>query len=212
MWALPAGPDPAAPPVAEVTSLIADVAGVAFGALVDGLGLGHDRLDRRRPPLAPRALATNRRAEALAPEAIEGHATAQAGGRGRRGVVAHGVHATCSSSWWRSTSTPSVKRAPARTRATRWAPVTARQRCSAAFDELEGHGQAGRSRPRSLGHLGPKPHGGEGGLDGVGGPQVDPVLGREVEEGQEGDCVVDDLGHGLWGTWPHRHRRKRRWR
>jgi len=39
-----------------------------------------------------------------------------------------------------------------------------------------------------------QPDGGEGGLDRVGGAQVDPVLGGEVVEGEQRVEVVGDLG------------------
>jgi hypothetical protein len=65
------------------------------------------------------------------------------------------------------------------------------------LDELECHGQARRPRARSLGDLGPVPDRGEGGLDRVGGPQVDPVLGGVVVERQQLVKVIGDLRDGL---------------
>jgi hypothetical protein len=65
------------------------------------------------------------------------------------------------------------------------------------LDQLEGHGQAGGPRAWPLGDLGAMPHGGEGAFDGVGRAQVDPVLGREIVEGQQLIDVVGDLGDGL---------------
>lgn len=62
------------------------------------------------------------------------------------------------------------------------------------LDELEGHGEAGGSGAGALGDLCSEPDRGEGRLDRVGGPQVDPVLGGEVEERQQRLKVVDDLG------------------
>ncbi len=65
------------------------------------------------------------------------------------------------------------------------------------LDEFEHHGQAGGSAARPLGHLGSQPDRGEGRLDRIRGLEVDPVLGREVVEGQELLSVIDDLGDGL---------------
>jgi hypothetical protein len=59
------------------------------------------------------------------------------------------------------------------------------------FDELERHPDTGG---RALGDSRAKPDGGEGGLDRVGGVQVDPVLGGVVVEG------VDYLEH--WRSFP----------
>jgi len=42
------------------------------------------------------------------------------------------------------------------------------------LDELEDHGQGGGAGAGTAGDLGPQPHGGERGLDGVRGPQTDP--------------------------------------
>ena len=53
------------------------------------------------------------------------------------------------------------------------------------FHELIDHRQAGSAGAVALGLAVPQPHGGERALDGVGGPQVNPVLGREVVERQE---------------------------
>src|SRR5215813_11863329 len=61
------------------------------------------------------------------------------------------------------------------------------------FDELERHGQARCPRAGALGDLGAVAHGGEGGLDRVGGPQVHPVLGGVVVEGEQLAEVVSDL-------------------
>lgn len=66
------------------------------------------------------------------------------------------------------------------------------------LNELEDHGQCGSPGSCAFGDLGPQSHGGEGRLDRVGGPQVDPVLGGEVEERQQLVLVIcdplDDLG------------------
>ena len=48
------------------------------------------------------------------------------------------------------------------------------------------------------------PHGGEGGLDRVGGAQMDPVLGREVVEGQQRLDIVGDLRDGLGDLAPYK--------
>ena len=52
------------------------------------------------------------------------------------------------------------------------------------LDELERHGDPGGPGARSLGDALAEPDGGEGGLDRVGGAQVDPVFGGEVVERQ----------------------------
>jgi hypothetical protein len=65
------------------------------------------------------------------------------------------------------------------------------------LDQLEGHRQAGGPGARALGDLGAQPHGREGRLDRVGRLEVDPVLGREVEERQQAVEVVADLVGGL---------------
>src|ERR1039458_10249929 len=52
-------------------------------------------------------------------------------------------------------------------------------------------------RARALGHLCPEPHGREGRLDRVRGLQVHPVLGRVIEETQQGPEVVAELFRGL---------------
>ena len=79
-------------------------------------------------------------------------------------------------------------------------------------DQFERHGQAGRSRSRALGDLGPQADRGEGGLDRVGGLEMGPVLGGEVEERQQHLGLVDDLGHrlGPLRTEGVRERRDRR--
>jgi hypothetical protein len=61
------------------------------------------------------------------------------------------------------------------------------------FDELERHRYTGGPGAGSLGDPLPEPHGGEGRLDGVGGAQVDPVLGGVVVEGQQDVEVIGDL-------------------
>lgn len=97
----------------------------------------------------------------------------------------------------RSTSLPARNTGPARTRATRWAALRARQRSwVSAADELERHGQAGRLGVRAFGDLGPQPHRGEGRL-GVGRLEVHLMLGREIEKGEQYLDVIDDLGSRL---------------
>ena len=97
----------------------------------------------------------------------------------------------------RSTSLPLMKVAPARTRATRWGALTARQRSWADSMSLNAIARPGGPRAGALGDLGPVPDRGEGGLDRVGRAQVDPVLGRVVVEGQQLLQVVGDLRGGL---------------
>ena len=53
------------------------------------------------------------------------------------------------------------------------------------LDEFERHGDAGGSGAGAFSDPLPQPHGGEGGLDRVRGPEVAPVLGRVVEERHE---------------------------
>jgi hypothetical protein len=52
------------------------------------------------------------------------------------------------------------------------------------IDQFEHHQPGGLRRQRSLGPHRSVPHRGEHALDRIGGPQVDPVLGREVAERQ----------------------------
>src|SRR5436190_15926788 len=120
------GAQPAAPRVAVVASLLAEVAGVADGAGVDGVGAGDDWLDRGAAGAPPAGLAAASGAEPLASLGLERLATHEAGDR--RAIVAHGVHAAASDWSLRSTRTPLRNTAPARTRDTRWGALTARQR------------------------------------------------------------------------------------
>ena len=53
------------------------------------------------------------------------------------------------------------------------------------IEQLEGHHEAAFARARPFGHALPEPDGRERGLDGVGGPEMPPVLGRVVVEGQQ---------------------------
>src|SRR5450759_2319249 len=62
------------------------------------------------------------------------------------------------------------------------------------LDELERHRDPGGSGTGSPRDPAPKPDGGEGRLDRVGGTQVDPVLGGEVVEREQHVEVLGDLG------------------
>ena len=64
-------------------------------------------------------------------------------------------------------------------------------------EELESHEQALLPRARALGHPLAKAHGGEGRLDHVAGSQVQPVLGREVKEGEQLRLVSAQRGDGV---------------
>ena len=57
--AQPSGADPVAPRVAIVAALLAEVAGFAARAGVDGVGAGDDRFDGRQPAPSPRHLAAS---------------------------------------------------------------------------------------------------------------------------------------------------------
>ena len=96
-----------------------------------------------------------------------------------------------------STRTPLSKRAPARTRATRWGAFTARQRSWAASMSLNAIAMPAALEPGPLVTRWREPHGGEGRLDRVGGAQVDPVLGGVVVEREQHVEVVGDLRDGL---------------
>jgi hypothetical protein len=133
-WAQPAGTDSTAPRVAVVAALFAEVAGVAAGAGVDGVGPGDDRLGRRRAAAAPCRLSAPCRTELLAALGLEAGPAEPA--PCRRGVVAHGDRHAAASASWRSTSTPLWNVASARTRATRCGPFTARHRSWAASISL----------------------------------------------------------------------------
>ncbi|GED83205.1 hypothetical protein TNCT6_02900 [Streptomyces sp. 6-11-2] len=65
------------------------------------------------------------------------------------------------------------------------------------LDELENHRQGGGAGAGAAGDLGAQADGGERGLDRVGRPQVDPVLGGEIVERQQLGLVVGDLLDGL---------------
>ena len=106
----------------------------------------------------------------------------------------HVLHAATSD---RSTRMPFSKRAPARTRGTMWAPVIARHRAWADSTSLNtiASAAAGLLAPRVT--LGAELDRGEGRLYGVGDPQVDPVLDREVVERKQSVPVLGDLRDGL---------------
>jgi len=65
------------------------------------------------------------------------------------------------------------------------------------FDELVGHRDPGGAGAGPFSDPLPEPDGGEGGLDRIGGAQVDPVLGRVVIEPQQHVEVVGDLRGGF---------------
>lgn len=58
--------------------------------------------------------------------------------------------------------------------------------------ELERHRQCLGPAARAFGHALTEPHGREARLDGVARAQMLPVLGREVEEGEQGFAVLDE--------------------
>ena len=66
-----------------------------------------------------------------------------------------------------------------------------------SLGELEDHRQRGLPRQAALGLGGAQPDGGEGALDRVRRPDVLPVLGREVIEGEQHLPVLRQAGRGL---------------
>src|SRR6266542_5443281 len=92
---------------------------------------------------------------------------------------------------------PFLNAAPARTSATRWGALTARHRVCADSMSLNAIATPAAREPGPLVTRLAKPDGGEGGLDRVGGAQVDPVLGGVGVEGQQHVEVVGDLGGRL---------------
>ena len=64
-------------------------------------------------------------------------------------------------------------------------------------DQLENHHLGGLLRQRSLGAEGPVPHGGEHAFDGIRGPDVIPVLGGEIVEGEQRVAVLGQALHRL---------------
>ena len=73
--------------------------------------------------------------------------------------------------------------------------------------QLEGHREAGGARAGALGDALTQLHRGEGGLDGVGRPQMLPVLGREVEVRDELVAPVHERRCRLRVLRPRRSRR-----
>src|SRR5713226_6329997 len=61
-----------------------------------------------------------------------------------------------------------------------------------AHAELEDHREHSVARQAPFGSVGTVAHGRKGGLDGVGGSQVNPVLGREVVEGEQLSAVLGE--------------------
>src|ERR1700750_117298 len=59
-----------------------------------------------------------------------------------------------------------------------------------ALDQFEDHGERGPVRQTTLRSDGAVAHGGEGAFDGVGRPQVFPVIGREVVESEQRVSVL----------------------
>jgi hypothetical protein len=92
---------------------------------------------------------------------------------------------------------PFLNTAPSRTSATRWGELTARPRVCADAMSLNAIATRAGAGARALGDSLAKPDGGEGGLDRVGGAQVDPVLGGVVAERQQHVEVVGDRGGRL---------------
>ncbi len=101
------------------------------------------------------------------------------------------LEADRSSASGRSTFLLLVKVAPARTRATRWGALTARQRFWAAWISLKAMASPAARLPGLRVTNVAVPDGGKGGLDRVRGAQVDPVLGGVVVEREQHLGVVD---------------------
>ena len=70
------------------------------------------------------------------------------------------------------------------------------------IDELEHHGERRLVRQAALRADRAVPHGGEGALDRVRGPQVFPVFGREVVEGEQGMAILRQAARGLFSVPP----------
>lgn len=92
--------------------------------------------------------------------------------------------------------TPFRNRAPARTRGTTWAPAIARQRALGRLHQLEHHGERRGGASGAAGDLGAERDRGERRLDGVRGPYLNPMLDREVVEGEQLVTVVGNLRDG----------------
>jgi hypothetical protein len=109
----------------------------------------------------------------------------------------------------RSTSLPHSKRTPARTSPTRWAALTARQRCWAASISMNAMAIPAAVEPGPLVTLVRCLTVAKVRLDGLGRAQVDPVLGRVVGEGQQFCHVADDLDGGLGHLAPYSSSKER---
>ena len=83
-----------------------------------------------------------------------------------------------------------------------WMAVESAPAFLCGLSELEHHGQAGSSSAASLGPAVAQPNGGERRFDGVGRPQVLPVFGREVIEGQQHVAILLADTHRPPDTWP----------
>lgn len=83
----------------------------------------------------------------------------------------------------------------------RWEPLSVLHRLAADYISLKTMAKQAARLPLPFGPTMPHPHGGEGDLDRVGGPQVSPVLGREVVEGEQHVAVLGQAlrGHGILG-------------
>ena len=66
-----------------------------------------------------------------------------------------------------------------------------------AQDQFEDHGERRLAAEASLGLDGSEPYRGEGALDGIGGSDVLPMLGREVVESQQSLPVLGEAFDGL---------------
>ena len=73
-------------------------------------------------------------------------------------------------------------------------PVESSPTSAGGLSKLEHHGEVGLPRAALLRAAMPQADRREGALDGVGRPQVAPVLRREVVEGQEGIPVLREVG------------------
>ena len=75
-------------------------------------------------------------------------------------------------------------------------------RSSAASMSLDAMARPAASELGTLGHLGAVAHGGEGRLDRVRGPHMDPALNRAVVDGEQLVEIVGDLGRALGNRGP----------
>ena len=64
--------------------------------------------------------------------------------------------------------------------------------------EFEDHGQCRDSGTGTLGSMSSKPNRSEGGFDGVGGPYMRPMLGREVVKGEQHFFIFRQAFAGFW--------------